>query len=65
MKVDELKIGALYGDNDGVDMLYYVGGTGYLYNFVNAEYDDEEQEFIPTKDDRILTAREVNRLIEW
>lgn len=64
MKVENLEIGALYGDRDGVNLLFYVGKS-YLYDFVVAEYDEEKCDYFKTNEEIRLTEREVKNLIEW
>lgn len=66
MKVENLKVGKLYGDRDGVDMLFFAGQYNeYLWRFKTAEYNEEEEDFKITDDERLLTKIEVKKLIEW
>lgn len=65
MKIENLKLGKLYGDKDGVNMFFYVSGPGYLYTFVTAEWDEAAEGYKLTDDERKLTESEVKKLIEW
>lgn len=39
MKVEDLRVGKIYGDRDGVEAYRYIGG-GYEYAFIRLIYND-------------------------
>lgn len=53
----------VYCDRDLVELLCYVGGPVFLYNFVSMTYDDELG-YVDTDDEVRLTSREILRLRE-
>lgn len=66
MKVEDLMVGGLYGDKDGVDMLFFIREyNDYLSEFVSAEWDEEKSEYKKTEDKRLLTKSEVKNLVKW
>ncbi len=60
----DFEVGKLYGDSGGVEMLFFTGES-FLYDFVEAAYDDEKQDYFPTDNQIRLTAREAKELVRW